>query len=205
VSLSDRDKRALRLGVMLAAPILILQFAIKPYGALLSRRTDEFTTQRGLLSRELQLLQQRAAYETHHVQARRLLAETESQLFLSPDEVSASAALTHYVTEHARRAVVQVRQIQTLPAVPLSEEVVAVEVEIRGESDFEGVLTFLQGLEFGDKLITIPVIRIESVAHDASDVEEPIVLAFTATMRGFSLPQTPERSKRSRAASHSGG
>jgi hypothetical protein len=190
---------------MLAVPILILQFAVKPYVELLSRRSDDLATQQGLLSRELQVLRERGDYERHHVQALRLLTETEEQLFLSPDEVSASAALTHYVTEHARRAVVQLHQMQTLPVVSLSEEIVAVEVEIRGESDFEGVLTFLHGLEFGDKLVTIPVVRIESVTKGGTDDQEPTVLGFTATVRGFSLPQLPERSKLPRSTSHSGG
>lgn len=205
MSLADRDKRALRLGVMLAAPILILQFAVRPYVAVLSQRTDDLATQRGLLARELQVLQERGDYEAHNGQALRLLTDTEKQLFLSPDEVSTSAALTRHVTEHARRATVQLHQMQTLPVVSLSEEIVAVEVEIRGESDFEGVLTFLQGLELGDKLITIPVIRVGSVTSGASDANEPTVIGFTATVRGYSLPQTPERSKLPRSANHSGG
>jgi len=190
---------------MLAAPILVFQFAVKPYAAHLSRRTDDLATQQGLLSRELQVLRQRSVYGAHHGQALRLLKETESQLFLFPDEVTASAALTHHVTELARHAVVQVHQVQTLLVVSLSEELVAVEVEMRGESDFEGVLTLLHGLEFGDKLITIPVIRVESVTQGESDSGAPSVLTFTATIRGFSLPQAPERSTRSRPASHSGG
>jgi hypothetical protein len=205
VSLAERDKRALRLGVLLAAPILVFQFAVKPYGAHLSRRTDDLATQQGLLSRELQVLRQRSAYRAHHGQALRLLKETESQLFLSPDEVTASAALTHHVTEQARQAVVQVHQVQTLPVMSLSDDLVAVEVEIRGESDFEGVLTLLHGLEFGDKLITIPIIRIESVTQGKSDAAEPTVLTFTATVRGFSQPESSERSTRSRPANHPGG
>ena len=205
MSLADRDKRALRIGLMLAAPILILQFAAKPYVALLARRTDDLAAERGLLARELQVLQERGDYERHHVQALRLLTETEEQLFLSPDEVSASAALTQHVMAHARLAVVQLHQIQTLPVVTLGEEVVAVEVEIRGESDFEGVLTFLHGLEFGEKLVTIPMVRIESVPKDETDDQEPTVLSFTATVRGFSLPQTPGRSKVPQSTSHSGG
>jgi hypothetical protein len=205
MSLTHRDNRALRLGATIAVPILVLQFAVKPYVAVLSRQADDLAVQRGLLARELQVLQERAEYDAHQEQAHRLFSDTEEQIFVALDEVTASAALTQYVREHARRATVHLSQIETRPAVVLGEEIVAVEVELRGESDFEGVLTFLQGLEFGEKLVTVPTIRVGPVNSGASDPLEPAVLGFTATVRGFSLPQTPARTERPPSPGHPGG
>lgn len=203
--LSPRDARALKIGALLVVPLAILQFGVRPYLSVMSRRVDELTTQRALLSRELQMLRDRAEYGALQVQAQRLLTETEQQLFVAHDEISASAALSHHVTDHARRATVQLQQVETRSGQPIGEEVMALEVQIQGESDLEGILSFLRALEFGEKLVTVPVLRISLAGGTAAESNEPRVLGFTATVRGFSLLQPSSRKEPAQLIGRTGG
>jgi hypothetical protein len=70
----------------------------------------------------------------------------------------------------------------------------ALQVEIRAESDLEGVLTFLQALERGERLVRVERL---SITRPESDVEEEEgaaeALRLTATVRGFALAPEPSR------------
>jgi hypothetical protein len=61
-------------------------------------------------------------------------------------------------------------------------------VEIRAESDVQGTLLFLQGLERGDKLIRIDRLDISHTAR--SDDKDAEVLSIAATISGFAVSDT---------------
>jgi hypothetical protein len=56
VRLSDRDRRALRLGLRLAAPALLYGFVVKPYVASIRGAKVQLETQSDLLAREQALV-----------------------------------------------------------------------------------------------------------------------------------------------------
>ncbi|MEO7999711.1 MAG: hypothetical protein ABI852_19825, partial [Gemmatimonadaceae bacterium] len=60
--------------------------------------------------------------------------------------------------------------------------------DIRGESDLQGVLEFLQALEQGPKLVRVTRIDISRPTRDADDIE---TLLFAATVTAFALPPEP--------------
>jgi hypothetical protein len=60
-------------------------------------------------------------------------------------------------------------------------------VEIRGESDLRGILTFLQSLESGEKLLRVDRVDVSrSAAEGAVEGVEPLSVA--ATIVGFAIP-----------------
>lgn len=185
--ISARDARAIRIGAATALPVLLFQFVLRPYSSAITAREDGLRVERALLARELRVLEDRARFDTLDREAARLRTDTEDQLFVSIDEVSASAALTRYVSDHARLAAVLIQQIETQEAQPLADELATIDVLIRGESDLEGILTFLRGIESGRRLLTIPAIRVEPMAMADQDPDLPTVLGFSVTVRGYVL------------------
>jgi hypothetical protein len=186
-SISARDARALRIGAVVVFPVLVIQFVIRPYQTTMAARKDELRVERALLARELRVLQDRARFDTLGIEAARLRADTEGQIFVGVDEMSASAALTRYISDRARHAPVLIQQVETQSAQPLADELVTIDVHVRGESDLEGILTFLRGVEFGSKLLTMPAIRVEPVGSREPDADRPTVLGFSVTLRGYVL------------------
>jgi hypothetical protein len=201
LSISARDMRALRVGALAILPVLTFQLVVTPYSSAMSRRKDELRAERALLARELRVLQERAQYDTLGVEAQRLLAETEQLLFIGTDELSVSATLTRHVSDQARLAPVLIQQIEAGSAITLAEQLGAIDVVVRGESDLEGILTFLRGLEFGAKLFTIPAFRVEPVTAGEPDPEEPALLGFSATLRAYVLLRPVPASDSARSGS----
>ncbi|HMA23749.1 MAG TPA: GspMb/PilO family protein, partial [Gemmatimonadaceae bacterium] len=107
------------------------------------------------------------------------------RLFEGKDDVMASAELASYVGDVARRARVWLQDAGTRPATPAAEGVRTLRVEIRAESDLQGTLLFLQGLERGDKLVRIDRLDISHAAR--SDEKDAEVLSITATISGFAV------------------
>jgi len=205
LSISARDARALKVGAIAVLPVLAFQLVVRPYSNAMTGRSDELQAERALLARELRVVQERALFDTLEVEAQRVLAETERQLFVGADEVSASAALTRHISDQARLSPVLIQQIETQSALPLEEQLVSIDVVIRGESDLEGILTFLRSLEFGGKLLTIPAIRVEPVTSGEADPDAPTVLGLSATVRGYALLRVPPRDATAPSDSRRGG
>jgi hypothetical protein len=194
-TLSDRDARALRVGAIAVVPALLIQLVLRPYQQTMRGQMDALQSERALLARELGVLNDRSSYDSLAVEAARVLAATEAQLFSGSDDVVATAALSQFVGDHARRASVLMEQVETRNAQPLGDGLVAIDVAIRGESDLEGVLAFLRNLEYGDKLVTIPEFRAEPEARDETQPDSPAVLGFSVTVRGYALIHAPDTAR----------
>jgi hypothetical protein len=110
------------------------------------------------------------------------------RLFEGKDDVMASAELASYVGEVARRARVWLQDAGTRPATPAAEGVRTLRIEIRAESDLQGALLFLQGLERGDKLVRIDRLDISHAAR--SDEKDAEVLSIAATISGFAVSES---------------
>jgi hypothetical protein len=70
-------------------------------------------------------------------------------------------------------------------APPLAEGVHPLRVELRAESDFQGVLDFLTALERGDKLVTIERLDVARTLRVGDEERE--TLSITATVVGYAL------------------
>lgn len=183
-SLSTRDGRALRLGAFIAAPLLVLQLVVKPVRQEMSRIRDELSAQRALLARELELAAAGPSAPAQLERAQRLLDDMEPLLFDAPDDVSGSAVLANYVSDQARRSEVLIQHLEARASQPLRDDVVALEVAIRAESDLEGVLSLLRRLEYGSRLVTVSSVQIEPQGG-GEDGEPVAAVLFTSVIRGY--------------------
>jgi hypothetical protein len=183
--MSPRDRRAIWLGVVVLLPGLLLIWGVRPYRAALSDTRDRLATERATLARE------RAAVATaqrnpqlQHI-ADSAMRTMTPRLFEGKDDVMASSELAAYVGDVARSARVWLQDANTRPATPAAYGVRTLRVEIRAESDLRGVLTFLQSLENGGKLVRIDRLDISRLARaDDSDAE---TLSIAATISGFAV------------------
>ena len=57
--------------------------------------------------------------------------------------------------------------------------------DIRGESDLQGILEFLQALEHGPKLVRVSRVDMSRPTRDADDIE---TVLFAATITAYALP-----------------
>lgn len=181
-TMSARERRAILIG----AGVVLAGFALiwgRMYRDALSSERDELATERATLARE------RVAVATarHNPQLQRIadsaMRAMRPRLFEGKDDVMASAELASYVGDVARRARVWLQDAGTRPATPAAEGIRTLRVEIRAESDLQGTLLFLQGLERGDKLVRIDRLDISHAAR--SDEKDAEVLSIAATISGF--------------------
>ena len=186
-SLSSRDARALKFGLVAVVPLAVFRFAVKPYATALSGAGENLRIERELLARELRVIDEHVRYDTLQSKADIARAGAEERLFVGVDEVAAAAALTRHVREQATGAALLVQKIETRSAEALGDQLFSIDLIFRGESDLEGVLSFLRQLEIGEKLVTIPSLRVEPVATGESTASELTVLAVNMTVRGYAL------------------
>jgi type II secretion system (T2SS) protein M len=183
-TMSGRERRAIVIG----AGIVLAGFALiwgRMYRDALAAARDELATERATLARE------RAAVSTarHNPQLQHMadsaMRAMRPRLFEGKDDVMASAELASYVGDVAQRARVWLQDAGTRRASPAAEGVRTLRVEIRAESDLQGALLFLQGLERGDKLVRIDRLDISHSAR--SDEKDAEVLSIAATISGFAV------------------
>jgi hypothetical protein len=183
-SMSDKDKRALRLGAIVLL-VAGLSMTVRPYLAALSDARDRLATERATLAREQAAVSTaRQNPQLQHV-ADSAMRTMRPRLFEGKDDVMASAELASYVGDAARRARVWLQDANTRPATPVAEGVRTLRVEIRAESDLHGTLTFLQALERGDKLVRVD--RLEISRAPRSDTKDSETLSIAATISGFAV------------------
>jgi hypothetical protein len=190
--LSNRDRRALTLGVWLIATLLISGAVVKPYvGAVLDER-DGLAADRALLAREraavLNLGRDRATLEG----LTRKLSLLAPRLFGGSDAVTASAALARYVSVTAASTGLHVEQVETetrldsagvvrLAGAAERPSAVELRVSLRAHGDVVAIYDFLRAIESGRKLVRVS--RLEIVRASDTDAFDG-ALTVTATLIG---------------------
>jgi hypothetical protein len=181
-----RDRRALLLGAAVLLPAFLYIWGIKPFRAALSDTRDRIASERELLTRE-----RAAVLAAQRAPERQLLADsamraTAPRLFPGRDDVMASAELVTYLGDAARRSHVWLQDAGTRPASTAAGGVRALHVEIRGESDLQGILIFLQELERGGKLVTVERIDL-SRSGRVGKLDDVETISLAASIVGFSV------------------
>jgi hypothetical protein len=185
-TLSSRDRRAVLVGSLVLLPGLLYIWGVRPYQNALSDARDQLITERATLAREkAAILTARRNPQLQHI-ADSAMRVMRPRLFEGKDDVMASAELASYLGDVAQRTRVWLQDASTRPATPAAQNggVRTLKVEIRGESDLQGTLMFLQALERGDKLIRIDRLDISRVPRDDKDME---ILSIAATIAGFAV------------------
>lgn len=197
--LGARDRRALGIGLAAAVTTVLVRFAVVP-------AVESVTATRDRLARERRLLAEERALMTASGRiAAEYQAASERLLSIAPRTFGADASgelLVDRVRDVASTSRVYVASIQLLPSadstigtLPRSR------VEVRGEADFEGLLTFLRGLESGDKLVRVTRLQVEKPGP-GREVRGggPEVLTFGLEAVGLGLPASASVTGTARSA-----
>lgn len=184
--LSDRDRRALRWGLLVLAPALAWGLVVSPWLGEVQVRRDRLEARRSLHRAELDLLASGDAYPGAVRTGARRLARVTPRLLDSRGEGVAAAALTQFVEDRARAARVHLTGTEPRPSRRLDGDLLAIPLEVAGESDLRGILSFLEGLEEGSgKTLRAEGLRIRSRGVDEEDQTE--ALSFRVLVTGYML------------------
>ena len=199
--LGPRDRRALLVGALLLGFALAVRFVAKPYLHTRTALVERLREQNALLQRELALVQAAPLVTENVAEATRNLARVRPRLLEARDALSAAAALVREVGEEARRHGVLVEAIDTRPAEPLGGDLTAVQVDVRGRGDLEGLLRWLHAIENGERFLRVEQLSLArfegGTTADSLDTE---TLAFAMSIRGFTLARGGPRAPRVVAA-----
>jgi hypothetical protein len=189
-SMTSRDRRALTLGAAILVPALIFIWGVKPYFATLRDSRDLLASEQATLSRELAAVAAARANPDLQRVADSAMRAVDPRLFEGRDDVMATAELASYLGAVAEDHDVWLQNAATRPTTVIEGGVRRLRVEIRAESDLQGVLSFLRALERGNKLLRVERLDISrTLTLDADDGIEPVNVA--ATIVGFAIPDTP--------------
>jgi len=199
-NLAPGDRRALLIGAALAAPMALWMLVAAPYLHAVQETRSKLERSRDLLAREQRLLAGARQYPVALAQGTARLAAVGDRLFEGEAEGAAGAALASYLRQRARASNVRLSELKSAPADSTTNGLTAVSLQITGESDLEGVLTFLRSIESGLKLVQVEQLEIESVqpvggpSGPAPGAAAPgaEVLSFQMTARGFARARRGE-------------
>lgn len=200
-ALGPRDRRAILIGAAVLAPAFAWTFAAAPYLSAVADARDRLELERRLLRGELELLASASAYpKAFDAGAERLLAAAP-RLMAGDDEGAAAAALAGYVRRLARMGTANLTRVEPAPSYDAGGGVRALPAGVTGETDLEGLLTFLQLIESGPKLVHVQELRLEAASAPAGGGEAyggaaafytpaaapPEVITFRFTAVAFTL------------------
>lgn len=162
--LSSRDRRAVTLGLLVVVPGLLWMTVVRPYRAALSSARDQVAAERALLERERALLASGPRVLHELGKARRRAEGSEERLVSAANTALAEGELIDYLETVAALSRVLLEEIRTVP--PPRGEVAPVGLQplrlaVRGESDLEGILTFLETIETNPLLLRIGGLTLE--------------------------------------------
>lgn len=199
--MSSKDRRAIVLGALLVLPALFFIWGVRPYRAALEQTRDELEIARLALSREKAAVTTTRANPDAQRSADSALMMSAPRLFEGRDDAIASAQLAAYLGSVARRSRVLMQDANTRPSVTSPEGIRTLRVEVRAESDIQGITTFLHNLESGSKLVRVDRLEISRVPglEEKNGFE---TLSIAATVSGFALAATPSSAP---SASPTGG
>jgi len=212
--MSSRDRRAVFMGLAVLLPALVYVLGVRPYlTALMSVREQTFQAQ-GLLARELDLLERADELPQAAQRARETARGVESRMLRARSLLLAEGELTDFLEAaayHSRVLLEEIRGGELARGEEPPPGLSMVRLHLRGESDLEGVLTFLDQLEKSDLLLRIRGLALEpEVSRPDSDEEDqgsrnPVptgVVGFQMIVDGFAqgegMPESQESSRSGR-------
>ena len=186
--ISPSERRTILIGMVLVLPALLWIYGVRPYREALVEARAEVAMQRDLLARELALLEDAERYPAAYRTADSALLRAAPRLFDESDDVLATARLTSYVAGQALGSRVLLQEAESRPAQRSRDGIRRLQVEIRAESDTEGMLRFLNSLERGAKLVVVDEISLEREERSLARGRPPVgILVLRATLSGFAL------------------
>jgi hypothetical protein len=198
-ALPDRDRRALLIGVLLLAPALLWIAVVRPYTGAVAELQDRVVSERALLERERSVLREGPMLPARLDAARADLARWESRLIRSANLALAEAEVSSLLEEIARENRVLLQEVRATP-VPREATPPAglrpIRLTARGESDFEGVLSFLHGMEKDPLLLRVVGLSVDRAASGGqgsgnANPPQPGAVSFVVIVEAFAPEGAP--------------
>jgi hypothetical protein len=200
--MSPRDRRALRLGIPLLLAGLAWHFAVAPYLREARALHEQLRVDRELLARERGLVASSGAASSEVRRLSKELIAAAPRLIGGPNQQAATAALTGFLEYAARQNRVYLSRVEPGAPSPAGEGLVAIPVRLRGESDLQGILSLLHGLEHSSKVLRVEALSVKSSRPgELVAREEAEVLEFDVVAKGFMLAEAGARAAQRRMVS----
>lgn len=182
--LSERDRRALSVAAVAVGLAVAWSAVVSPWLDAARERDDRLASQRELLRAERDLLASDETFRDGARTAARRLRAASRRLLSGPSEGAAAASLEQLVRDRAMAHRVLVTATSPRPPEPVDDALLAVGLEVQGESDLRGIAGLLTSLEEEATLLRVSGLRIRRAPGPGGD---PPALGFRAAITGFLL------------------
>lgn len=196
--LSERDRRALTVAAVAVGLAVAWATVVSPWLDAAGERDDRLASQRELLRAESDLLASDENFQDAARTAARRLRTTSRRLLTGPSEGGAAASLEQVVRDRAMAHRVLVTATSPRPPEPVDDALLAVGLEVQGESDLQGIAGLLASLEEEATLLRVSGLRIRRASGPGGD---PAALGFRAAITGYLLASGDTAAEAPRAAS----
>lgn len=195
-TISGRDRRAVVIGLAVLLPALLWVSAVRPYRAAMSSLNDRVETERALLEREEALIAAAPDLPGLAGQARERSARATERLVSAANMPLAEAEVTAFLQDVALLSRVLLQEVRSVEPPRGEEEPTGalrpLRLAVRGESDLEGVLTFLQRLETSPLLLRIAELSIEPSVQRGEEARADGAVRIDIILHAF-VPAAIER------------
>jgi hypothetical protein len=187
--LSRREQRVITVGAAVSAAALLLVFALLPIAARWSERQTRYAASRDQLVRLQSLVASQGQLRRALEEQQRLLGVSVRLLATGSTPTLAASNLQALVQRYAEESVVQLDRIFVAgEAKPDSQGLMAVPVQVQGQSDIYGLVDFLFRLQHGEKLLVIDDM---SVTGGLAHTDRRDFVTWSISMHG--LYASPEK------------
>lgn len=204
---SPRDRRALRLGLLIAVPVLLWTAVVRPWRAALEDTRDLIEAERGLLVREEALIASTSTLPAAVYSAQQQAEHADGRLVRAANIALVEAAVTDVLETLAAQSRVLLEEMRGMQPDRRSTGPAGVQpirLTVQGESDLDGVTRFLHGIEENRLLLRIAELSIDPVAADAQTgtggpgrsnqpppPQQPGVVRFAMIVVAYAPPDLP--------------
>lgn len=213
-ALSSSEKRTIKVLLIVLVPLLFFTQVFKPFQSKLREVQSQAQAERAALIRDRNAVETADRNPGLQLATDSAYRAIEPRLFEGRDDAIATSEVTNYIKEVAfKNSVYVLPETRGGNASLLTAGVRSLRVELRAESDLEGLLGMLRALENGDKLISVERMdltkssRSSRVAAGAAAATADSVerLSMTATLVGYALGDlTSTTTGRAAAAARAG-
>lgn len=190
-AMTAKDRRAIALGLAILVPSLGWIYAVRPLMAAIAEAEERLASEQQALARERAAVLDAARNPARQHVADSAMKASANRVFTGANDVAAGASLASYLGEVAKKSRVWLANASTrnatgsgrgaTPATP--DAIRPLRVELRAESDFEGILAFLDALERGEKVVTVDRFEVSRTLRAGDDDRE--TLTINATVTGY--------------------
>ncbi len=185
MKLSARDRRALALGTVAAAAILVYSGLVRP----IARERAELQIRREaavqLLDRYQRLVAARDVYAWARGTADARLSQLLTGVFLAEQAEDSVSQLLRLLEQAAEANAVRVLETSLLAVDSVSPRVLRIGATVECESDIAGVLGFLRSLESAERLLHVTDLHLTSVGIPGLSANDVETLKFSFDVRAF--------------------